>query len=510
MISNQTETQDKRYLPFVLQGIEIHTSEELIKLCEVSSLNASEYLMRGDFENWFDYIDRKDLAQIAYEARNHEGSNEERLKNFVSNYKLSLEDLRTNAEDISEEVNSAKEDNFDANDEIDKQLKIISEGIQKYRDKLPEQRPPTILICGKIGNGKSTTINTLFGKEISYIGHFSRGTEKDEVYEWQAYSENINIVDLPGLGDSPKNDNIFQNIYRSRVKEADGYLVIVCPPRPAEDGTLKTVKLLIANGVSSKHIIFGYNKLSDLRYSDNGELKQVEMKGLVGPTSSSHIKAIRSAKEAFLTDLRREIPNASFSKDQIIEFDSISGWNLHKMLFAVIEILPFEALSKLKKVTDKAQEAVKKKEDEIITREKRLLDADRKRLDELNELYASRSDFEKQRKLIEQSIAEKEKNIEERITALIEFGNETNRLTKTVVGKVVTGVGNVVSAFDKQAGEAIIKAGINVQKVAEKVIDNVEKTVSRAANNVGKAVNKVADNVEKTVSKIGNWFKSWF
>ncbi len=84
-MNNKIEIQDKYYSPFILQGIEVYTPEDLVKLCEVPSINASEYLMRGDFENW---------------------------------------------------------------------------------------------------------------------------------YEWQAYSENINIVDLPGLGDSPKNDNIFQNIYR--------------------------------------------------------------------------------------------------------------------------------------------------------------------------------------------------------------------------------------------------------------------------------------------------------
>ncbi|MEH2194700.1 MAG: GTPase [Nostoc sp.] len=268
--------------------------------------------------------------------------------------------------------------------EREQQITFLSETIKKYRHHLPKERKPSILICGKTGNGKTSTINALFGQEVGNVGDYGRGTDTDEVYEWESNDENINIVDLPGLGDSEKNDKVFQEIYRRRIKEADGFIVIVCPPRPAELGTLKTVNLLISSGVSSKHIIFGFNKLSYIRYRDNGKVSQVEIDGLIGSTSPKHTQVIGEAKKAFLETLREEIPGASFSEYQIIEYDSISGWNLHKMLSAVVEMLPYEAIAKLNRAREAAERQAIKKEKDRLKEEREFIRQEEERLKQAN------------------------------------------------------------------------------------------------------------------------------
>jgi hypothetical protein len=35
---------------------------------------------------------------------------------------------------------------------------------------------------------------------VGDVGYLSRGISHDEVYKWESYGDNINVVDLPGLG----------------------------------------------------------------------------------------------------------------------------------------------------------------------------------------------------------------------------------------------------------------------------------------------------------------------
>jgi predicted GTPase len=406
---------------------------------------------------------------------------------------------------------------------VEKQIVILGETIKKYRHHLPEQRKPNILICGKIGNGKTTTINTIFGKKVGKVGHFSRGTDKDEVYEWQADTENINIVDLPGLGDSEKNDKIFQEIYRKHVKQADGFIIVVSPPRPAEYGTLKTAKLLIECGVSSKHIIFGFNKLSSLRYQDNDRLQQVQLDGLIGPTTPSHVKAIADAKEIFLNDLRKEIPEASFLENQIIEYDSLSGWNLHKMLHAVIEILPFEALAKLRSVTAEAQKEVKKKEEEQLKRELELIREQQEYLQNKEreidyrqtreDSLFSFSQLQQEIKQAREELKKIEETSQKRSEEINNFTHKEQETDENTLDKVLNGIEGIITGVNPDAGKAVRVAREVIRQVApiaRDIVDQVSTAIVDTGTKVVDAGKKVVKNVGNAVAKTWNSINSWF
>ena len=117
----------------------------------------------------------------------------------------------------------------------------------------------------------------------------------------------------------------FREIYEKYTLKAHGIIVVVNPPRPAEEGTLKTVRLLTSCGVSSKHIIFAFNKLGQITYNDGSRLNRVELDGLIGPPEASHEEAIEMAKKTFVGDLQQGVPAASFTAQQIVEYELVIG-----------------------------------------------------------------------------------------------------------------------------------------------------------------------------------------
>lgn len=406
--------------------------------------------------------------------------------------------------DKHNDVSSKNNINDKKLESVEEQIVILGDTIKKYRHHLPEQRKPTIIVCGKIGNGKSTTINTIFGKTVSEVGHYSRGTDKDEVYEWEAHTENINIVDLPGLGDSPKNDKVFQEIYRQRVKHADGFIIVVCPPRPAEYGTLKTVKLLIESGISSEHIVFAFNKLSSLRYQDNDKLQQVEIDGLIGPTTHSHVKAISYAKKAFLNDLRREIPEGFFSESQIIEYDSLTGWNLHKMLHAVVEMIPFEALAKLRQVAVEAQNEVKKKEEEHLKRERDLIRKEKENLRQAQSNDSSRETI----RTISERLAYLEERTSKREEKIDEESSKREKLEENFFDNWLDGAERIIGNANPVAGIAISTARAFIKEAAPNVREYVNNVSTAIADKTHEVVETVVDTGKKIVKAADNALNS--
>lgn len=81
-----------------------------------------------------------------------------------------------------------------------------------------------VLLMGRTGVGKSSTVNSLMGQPVAPVDDWVPGTHAVEKYESKAFGIGFEVVDTPGLCDAPPedgNDDRYIELIRSNVDAID-------------------------------------------------------------------------------------------------------------------------------------------------------------------------------------------------------------------------------------------------------------------------------------------------
>ena len=157
---------DGEFLSFSLSdGTAASSPDSLIRWCEANPQEGAQHLLTGDFAKWLTEWGRDDLVQVATDALAHGRDDAEKLSLFI--------------------------------------------GFSKIADYFQRSltRRFTFLLVGRTGVGKSSTINTLLGKEVAEIGDTVPVTSEVVSYDTDILSIPCRVVDTPGLSDGSRMDD---------------------------------------------------------------------------------------------------------------------------------------------------------------------------------------------------------------------------------------------------------------------------------------------------------------
>lgn len=209
----------------------------------------------------------------------------------------------------------------------------IWEGVISHtNDATFNEEKPTIVIAGKRGCGKSSTLNSLWNLELPTnkavaCTKYPMLLHIKEEYKGKMYE--FNIVDLPGIAESLDADMQYTAFYKKYIKNAS---VLICLTQADTRAYLQDevfYKSLMAQSILTKEtrVILGINQI-DLLFKDKEHLNGIDLN-----TISENHSLIKAKIEDFYgkvySDIFKEFPNVS--EKNVCAFSVLQKWNIDRL-----------------------------------------------------------------------------------------------------------------------------------------------------------------------------------
>ena len=199
--------------------------------------------------------------------------------------------------------------------------------------------PLDVMLIGGTGSGKSTTLNSIFQREVARVGE-SYDPETMSISNHRL-NEDLRLWDTPGLGDGVEKDkqhsrNIIDKLYETFTKNSTRYglidlvLVVVDGSNRDMGTTYKLLTNILIPNIDKSRILVAINQadlaMSGHHWDDLYNIPDHKLSSFLNDKADSIQRRVR---EAAGIDIIRPVC-----------YSGAKGWNITKVLDLIIDNIP--------------------------------------------------------------------------------------------------------------------------------------------------------------------------
>lgn len=191
---------------------------------------------------------------------------------------------------------------------------------------------PTIVLSGKTGCGKTSTINALWNKDLA-TNRVSSCTKFPAVMhitdEFDGKKVEFNLVDLPGIAESLEANSLYRDFYYIFINKASLLICLTQADRRAYKQDQLFYTELISNEILRKNqkIVLGINQ-ADLLFKDADHLDGIDL-ATIKDTDPILIDKIEDLYENVFSDIFADFDNVT--KDSVAIYSVLQNWHLEQL-----------------------------------------------------------------------------------------------------------------------------------------------------------------------------------
>ncbi|BEM89783.1 GTPase family protein [Serratia marcescens] len=115
---------------------------------------------------------------------------------------------------------------------------------------------PVIGIMGKSGAGKSSLCNTLFTSPPANVDAVKGCTRRAQQYKTSDGLHVLNIIDFPGIGETPTLDKMYARLYQHRLNKLDLIVWVLKADDRAWNDDIRCYRQLVSQGGDPTRFLF--------------------------------------------------------------------------------------------------------------------------------------------------------------------------------------------------------------------------------------------------------------
>lgn len=204
--------------------------------------------------------------------------------------------------------------------------------VQSMNEILFDESIPTIVLSGKTGCGKTSTINALWNKDlatnrIASCTKYPAVMRIKDVYNGQIVE--FNLVDLPGISESLEANSMYQGFYSRFINKASLVICLTQADRRAYKQDQLFYTNLMHNNILRKNqqVVLGINQ-ADLLFKSSENLDGIDLH-TIADDDAIIVDKVNDFYNNVFADIFHDFENVN--KDSVVIYSVFQKWHLDNL-----------------------------------------------------------------------------------------------------------------------------------------------------------------------------------